>query len=151
MGGKAPPPWPPPPSRSHLEGPAPFPLLPINRGVREGCSTTSKAQPLPSPTPLLLRNSLAKPCRRTATPSPPHRRAAAGAFFLNLSLLLAESRRGRRHWSAHVLNAEVPLFGAKIGIHRDLNRFKYDSFIRVLATLPHHDLQRYEDALPSRC
>ena len=28
-----------------------------------------------------------------------------------------------------------------IGINRDLNRYEYDSFIRVLATLPHRDLQ----------
>ena len=48
-----------------------------------------------------------------------------------------------------MLNTEVPLFGAKIGIHRDLNRFEYDSFIRVIVTLPSCDLQGYEDALPS--
>ena len=83
-----------------------------------------------------------------AAPTPPRRRAAVGALFLNLSLLHAGSRCGRRHWAARVLNAEVPLFGAKIGIHRDLNRFEYDSFIRVLATLPHRDLQGYVDALP---
>ena len=47
-----------------------------------------------------------------AAPTPPRRRAAVGAFFLNLSLLLAGSRRGRRHRAARVLNAEVPLFGA---------------------------------------
>ena len=47
-----------------------------------------------------------------------------------------------------MLNTEVPLFGAKIGIHRDLNCYEYDSFIRVLATLPHRDLQGYVDALP---
>ena len=48
-----------------------------------------------------------------------------------------------------MLNAEVPLFGARIGIYRDMNRYEYDSLIRVLATLPSRDLQRYEDALPS--
>ena len=48
-----------------------------------------------------------------------------------------------------MLNAEVSLFGAKIGIYRDLNRYEYDSFILVLATLPFRDLQGYEDALPS--
>ena len=62
----------------------------------------------------------------------------------NLSLSLAGSRRGRRHRAARVLNAEVPLFGAKIGIHRDLNRYEYDSFIRVLAMLPSRDIQGYE-------
>ena len=33
-------------------------------------------------------------------------------------------------------------------IFRDLNRREYDSLIRVLATLPHRDLQGYVDALP---
>ena len=69
--------------------------------------------------------------------------------FPNLSLSLPGSRRGRRHRAARVLNAEAPLFGAKIGFGRDLNRFVYGSTDRVLATLPHHDLQGYEDAVPS--
>ena len=85
-----------PPSRSHLEGAGPLPPSPINRGARGGLHTTSKAQPLPSPTHLLLHVSLVKPCRRTATPSPPRRRAAVGALFLNLSFPLAGSRRRRR-------------------------------------------------------
>ena len=84
-----------------------------------------------------------------AAPTPPRRRAAAGVVFPNLSLLLAGSRRGRRHRAARVLNAEAPLFGAKIGIDRDLNRYVYDSTNRVLVTLPHCDLQGYEDALLS--
>ena len=107
LGGQAPSPWP-PPSRSHLEGAGPLPPSPINRGVRGGLHTTSKAQPLPSPTLLLLHKSLAKPCRSTAASPPPRRRAAVGALFLNLSLLLAGSRRGRRPRSIRVLNAEVP-------------------------------------------
>ena len=63
--------------------------------------------------------------------------------------LLAGSRHGRRHRAACVLNAEAPLFGAWIGIYRDLNLHEYDSLIRVLVTLPHRDLQGYEDTLPS--
>ena len=51
--------------------------------------------------------------------------------------------------SIRVMNAEVPLFSVKIGVHRDLNRFEYDSLIRVLVTLPSRGLQGYEDALPS--
>ena len=47
-----------------------------------------------------------------------------------------------------MLNAEAPLFGAYIRINRDQNRCEYDSFIRVLATLPLSDLQWYVDALP---
>ena len=35
-GASFPSPWPPPASRSLLEGPAPFPLLPTNRGVEGG-------------------------------------------------------------------------------------------------------------------
>ena len=34
-------------------------------------------------------------------------------------------------------------------IFRDLNRHEYASINRVLVTLPHRDLQGYEDALPS--
>ena len=45
-----------------------------------------------------------------------------------------------------VLNAEAPFLGAQIGTNRDLNRYEYDSLIRVLATLPHRDLQWYVDA-----
>ena len=67
-------------------------------------------------------------------------------FFPNFSFPLAGSRRRRPH-AARVLNAEVPLFGAYIGINRDLNRCEYDSFIRVLATLPLSDLLGYVDAL----
>ena len=48
-----------------------------------------------------------------------------------------------------MLNAEALWFGGQIGINRDLNCYEYDSFIRILATLLFHDLQGYEDALPS--
>ena len=85
------------PSRSHLEGPAPFPLRPINRGVEGGQQHHIQGADLPLPTPPPPPLSLVKPCRRTATPSPPCRRAAVGAFFLNRSLLLARSRCGRHH------------------------------------------------------
>ena len=91
LGGKPPLPGRRPPSRSHLEGSAPLAPSPINRGVRGGLLYTTKAQPLPSPTPLLLRTCLAKPCRSTAAPTTPRRRAAVGAIFL-----IAGSRRRRR-------------------------------------------------------
>ena len=137
-----------PPTRWDLRGPAPSPLpLYIVEGW-EGNHTFPKAQPLPSPTPLLLRVCLAKPCRSTVTPPPPRRRAAAGAVFLNLSLLLAGSRHGRRHRAARVLNAEAPLFGAWIGFCHDLNHYVYDSSNRVLVTLPHRDLKGCEDSHP---
>ena len=90
-------PWPPPPSRWDLEGPAPFSLPPINRGVRGGQPRPpSKAQPSP---PQHLSSSVvcsAKPCRSTASPPSPRRRAAGGAVFLNLSCPLPGPRRRRR-------------------------------------------------------
>ena len=58
LGGQAPSLGHRPPSRSHLEGAGPLPPSPINRGARGGLQRTSKAQPLPSPTHLLLRHEL---------------------------------------------------------------------------------------------
>ena len=45
--------WPPPPSRSHLEGPSPFLLLPINRGMEGGVRhhIQGAAPPLPNTSP----------------------------------------------------------------------------------------------------
>ena len=40
------------------------------------------------------------------------------------------------------------MFGASVGIDRDLNRHEYDYLIRVLAMLLLSDLQGYVDALP---
>ena len=53
MGGKSPLPWPPPPSRSHLEGPAPLAPSPINRGVRGGQPDhpPRRSPPLPNTSP----------------------------------------------------------------------------------------------------
>ena len=129
--------------------PLPFPYIYLRYG---GCPThdllSLLAQPyLPPSSSLVVLGEALLEFR--APPPPPRRRASAGVVFPNLSLLLAGLRRGRRHRAARVLNAEVSLFGSKIEIHRDLNRFEYDSFIRVLATLPSRDLQGYEDALPS--
>src|SRR3954470_15889892 len=56
--GASPPPWPPPPSRSHLEGAGPLAPSPINSGGEGRAATHNKAQPLPSSTPLLLRHAL---------------------------------------------------------------------------------------------
>ena len=62
------------PSRSHLEGPAPFPLLPINRGVRGGLQhhIQGAAPPLPntSPPPRVLGEAPPENCHSTTiTPS----------------------------------------------------------------------------------
>ena len=60
-----------PPSRSHLEGPAPFPLLPINRGVEGGLQhhIQGAAPPLPntSPPPRVLGEALPENCHSTTT------------------------------------------------------------------------------------
>ena len=77
-----------------------------------------------------------------------HHAVVLSEFSLNFSSPLAGSRRRRCPRVVRVLNAEAPLFGALIGINRDLKRYEYDSFIRVLVTLPLSDLQGYEDALP---
>ena len=77
---------------------------------------------------------------------PPPRRRAAGSSSTSPFRLL-DQEGGDVFPTVRVLNVEVLLFGAKIGIHRDLNRFEYDSFIRVLATLSSCDLQWYVDAL----
>ena len=54
------------------------------------------APPSPCYTSSSSVTSLAKPCRSTAAPTTPRRRAAVGAIFLNLSFPLAGSRRRRR-------------------------------------------------------
>ena len=65
------------------------------------------AQPLPSntsPPPRELGEALPENCHSiTTTPS-----CCYWTLFLNLSFLLAGSRRGRRLRSVRVLNAEVP-------------------------------------------
>ena len=78
-----------------------------------------------------------------------HHAVVLPELSLDFSSPLDVSRRRRCPRAVCVLNAEAPLFGALIGINRDLNRYEYDSFIHVLVTLPHRDLQGYEDALPS--
>ena len=90
-----------------LGGQETSPSTPIYSGKAHGSLTQAKAQPLPSPTPLLLRICLAKPCRSTAPPTTPRRRAAVGAIFLNLSFPLAGSRRRRRLPSRTRVEVEV--------------------------------------------
>ena len=46
-------------------------------------------------------------------------------------------------------DTEVPLSAAKIGGHRNVNHFEYDSLIHVIVMLPSRGLQGYEDALLS--
>ena len=99
-----------PPSRSHLEGPAPFPLLPINRGVEGGLQhhIQGAAPPLPnsSPPPRELGEALPENCKLH------HHAVVLPELFPNFSFPLAGSRRRRRARAICVLNVEAPLFGA---------------------------------------
>ena len=152
MGGKFPPPGRHPPSRWDLEGPSPSPVPLYIVGVL-GLPET-RVSPSPGaalPLSLLVsRSAWRSPAGvpRSSTTTTPSCCCWTESSPTSPSLL-AGSRHGRCHRAACVLNAEAPLFGAKIGIGRDLNRLVYDSTDRVLATLPHRDLQGYEDALPS--
>ena len=84
-----------------------------------------------------------------APPPPPCRRAAAGWSLPQPLPLPCWIKARETAPGLTCVERGALLFGAKIGINRDLNRYEYDSFIRVLATLPHRDLQWYVDALPS--
>ena len=108
--GGAPSPWPPPPSRSHLEGPAPFPLCPINRGEEGGQQHLIQGAALPlSNTPsssVELGEALPENCKLN------HHAVVLPELFPNFSFPLDGSRRRIRPWAVHVLNAEASLFGA---------------------------------------
>ena len=102
------PPWPHPLGWETLKGaqpPSPYIYLRF-----WGCQHMSFLPLLVQPclssssSPVVLGEAL-QDCH--APPPPPRRRAAVGALFLNLSLLLAGSRRGRCPRSIRVLNAEV--------------------------------------------
>ena len=132
------PPWP-SPSRSHLEGPAPFPLLPINRGVEGGLQyhIQGAAPPLPntSPPPRELGEALPENCHSITTTSS----CCCWSFFLNLSLLLAGSRRRRRRCTVRVLNAEV--LSVQHLVIGDSNHDEYDSIITIPLNASALDLQ----------
>src|SRR3954471_18858721 len=87
---------------------------PPPRGLYKGGQGRGAAHPMPWRLPLplqhllLLRKCTAKPCRSTAVPPSPRRRAAAGAFFPNLYFALLDREGGDVTLSVRVLNAEVP-------------------------------------------
>ena len=130
-----------------LEGKKPAPSTPIYSGEAHGSRTPSPGAalflPNTSSSSVVLGEALPENCKLH------HHAIVLPELSLNSSYPLAGSRRGRSHRAARVLNAEAPLFDAKIGFGRDLNCYVYDSSNRVLATLPTRDLQGYEDALPS--
>ena len=140
MGGKSPLPGRRPPSRSHLEGPAPLAPSPINRGVRGGLQHTTQgaAPPLPNTSP------------------PPSRawRSPAGVLLLHqhhvvvLPLELSSSTSpsslldqdgGDVVRPVRVLNAEV--LSVRHLVIGDLNHVEYDSIITIPLKASARDLQ----------
>ena len=117
-------------------GPAPFSLPPINRGVEGGLQHHIQGA---SP-PHHLSSSivcLAKPCRSSASPPSPRRRAAGGAVFLNLSFPLLDQEGGDVSRPVRVLNAEV--LSVQHLIIGDSNHVEYDYIITLQASA--RDLQ----------
>ena len=89
--------------------------LPLYIVEAKGLANTRSSSPVGAALPLSLlvsRSAWRSPAGNHAAPPPPRRHADAGVLFPNLSLLLAGSRRRRRHQAARVLNTEAPLFGA---------------------------------------
>ena len=140
MGGKSPLPGRRPPSRSHLEGPAPLAPSPINRGVRGGLQHTTQgaAPPLPNTSP------------------PPSRawRSPAGVLLLHQHLAvvlplelssstspssLLDQDEGDVARTVRVLNAEV--LSVQHLVIGDLNHGEYDSIITVHSNASVRDLQ----------
>ena len=80
---------------------------------------------------------LAKPCRSTASPPSPRRRAAGGAVFLNLSFPLLDQEGGDVVRSVRVLNAEV--LSVQHLVIGDSNHVEYDYIITLQASA--RDLQ----------
>ena len=98
---------------------------------------------LPSPSPLPW--CLAKPCRIVTLLH--HHHAVVlllDGVFLNLSLLLAGSRRGRRHRAVRVLNAEV--LSVRHLVIGDLDHDEYDSINPV-----HLNASAYRSTRVCRC
>ena len=82
---------------------------------------------------------LAKPCRSTASPPSPRRRAAGGAVFLNLSFPLLDQEGGDVSRPVRVLNAEV--LSVQHLVIGDLNHGEYDSIITIPLNASARDLQ----------
>ena len=80
---------------------------------------------------------LAKPCRSTASPPSPRRRAAGGAVFLNLSFPLLDQEGGDVSRPVRVLNAEV--LSVQHLVIGDSNHVEYDYIITLQASA--RDLQ----------
>ena len=101
--------------------------------------------PLPPQHLLLLRSAWRSPAGELQAPPP--RRRAVGALP---QLLLSPCWIKKEETSPGYMCVECggAVHSALDRIFRDLNHREYDSLIRILVTLPHRDLQGYEDALP---
>ena len=100
------------------------------------------------PSPLLhlsLSQKLGEALLRSLLHPPPRHRAAAGAFFLNLSFPLLDQEGGDVVRTVRVLNAEV--LSVQHLVIGDLVHGEYDSIIPVLLNASARDLQGYVDAL----
>ena len=140
LGGQVPPPWPPPPSRSHLEGSAPLAPSPINRGVRGGLLDTTQgaAPPLPKTSPPPLR------AWRSPVGVLLHQHHHAVVLPLELSSStspssLLDQDGGDVVHPVRVLNAEV--LSVQHLVIGDLNHGEYDSIITIPLNASALDLQ----------
>ena len=129
-----------------LEGKKPAPSTPIYSGETHGSRTPSPGAALSLPNTsvvVVLGEALLENCKLH------HHAVVLPELSLNFSSPLAGSRRRRRPRAVRVLNSEAPSVRRLDWIFRDLDRREYESINRILVTLPHRDLQGYEDALPS--
>ena len=140
MGGKSPLPGRRPPSRSHLEGPAPLAPSPINRGVRGG-QLHHKPRRSPSP-PQHLSSSVR--AWRSPVGVLLHQQHHAVVLPLVLSSStspssLLDQDGGDVVRSVRVLNAEV--LSVRHLVIGDLDHDEYDSLNPVLLNASARDLQ----------
>ena len=133
-----------------LEGKKTAPSTPIYSGEAHGSFTPC---PWRSPPPLQLHLLLSSAWRSPAgelQDPPPHRRAAGALPQLLLSPCWI--KKDETSPGCTCVERGGAVRSVLDQIFRDLNHREYDSLIRVLVTLPHRDLQGYEDALPfPRC
>ena len=131
LGGQVPYPGRHPPSRSHLEGPAPLAPSPINRGMREGCNTQPRRSPSP---PQHLSSSVR--AWRSPVGVLLHQQHHAIVLPLELPSSTSPSSLLDQYGGDVVLNRTCVQRGGAVRsaldrVFRDLNRCEYDSIIRV--------------------
>ena len=140
MGGKSPLPGRRPPSRSHLEGPAPLAPSPINRGVRGGLQTQ---HPRRSPSPPQHLSSSIRAWRSPAEVLQLHHHHAV-VLPVELSSStspssLLDQDGGDVARTVCVLNAEV--LSVQHLVIGDPNHDEYDSIITIPLNASALDLQ----------